>query len=58
MEKKISSKERQFILEKFYNGWKVNVCVWNPKDEKEIQFERESLAKNNAGKKWRRTKRS
>ena len=45
MEKKISSKERQFILEKFYNGWKVNVCVWNPKDEKEIQFERESLAK-------------
>lgn len=50
MEKKISSKERQFILEKFYNGWKVNVCVWNPKDEKEIQFERESLAKNNAGK--------
>ncbi len=50
MGKKISSKERQFILEKFYNGWKVNICVWNPADEKEIQFEQEYFFGKNLGK--------
>lgn len=50
MGKEISSKERRFILEKFYNTWKVNICAWDSKDRREIQLENENPFGKNAGK--------
>ena len=39
--------ERRFILEKFYNGWKINTTVWNPKNEILCVIDRENPEQKN-----------
>lgn len=39
--------ERRFILEKFYNGWKINTTVWNPENEILCVIDRENPEQKN-----------